>query len=170
MRIIKPQAINSTDSIQLLNPKREKRLTQHESRLIELETKKRFDQVTIADRLCVNGSIYWTRNYASRTSSDSFTICFLFNQREYYGQILEFFQIDKSFFCFVSKFNVLDSSAILPKINSYFCEVSCNILFDRFFKLIEISDEILLVNCNNILHRCIFVNNGNLNFITKVAY
>ena len=170
MKTMKPGGFISS-KMQMLQPIKPREPTELEQELIEKETRKRLAHIIVADRMSLNGQVFWSKNYARKGNSDSFTIFFLFQQKEAYGEILEFLEIDNSFYCFVLKFNSFENSShILSKEDGYFYDVSYKILFNRFFKLYEISNDIILINVNNILSKCIKVKNGSFNFITKISY
>ena len=106
MKIMRPEYLHLSEDIQLLNPK-QRYLNDDEAAIIERKTKMKLTRVSFSHRISIKGDIYWSKNYPQRGCSDSYTICFQTKKEKSYGEILEFFQKNNEFYCFVSQFNVL---------------------------------------------------------------
>ena len=129
--------------------------------------------IICGDRAVLNLKTYHSRNYKFKRSSNSFTVCFLRNKEEKYGEILEFYSYNKEIFVKISEFTVYsDLKSFLPESTGYFYTTLMNNLLNRFFKIVgyQSSNKITLIKGIDIKCKCIVFDNSEYVFITPVSY
>jgi hypothetical protein len=169
-KVMKPNFEVPHNCNELLNPTIRK-LSSEEISMIEAKTKCQYTHANVSDRISIKGCVYWSKNYAKKGKSDSYTICFQHKKSQYFGEIIEFLELNNKFYCLVSPFQIANKFIdYLPQSDCYFSELSQKDLFERFFYIFEYSTKIILINCDNILNKCIVVKNENLKFITRIMY
>ena len=169
-KVMKPNFEIPHSCNELLNPTIRK-LSSSEINLIEKKTKCQFTHANVSHRISIKGSVYWSKNYPKRGNSDSFTICFQHKKAQYFGEIIEFLELNNKFYCIVSPFQILNNyKDYLPQSDCYLSEISQKDLFERFFHIFDYTTDIVLIKCENILNKCIVVKNENLKFITRIMY
>ncbi|CAF0876279.1 unnamed protein product [Brachionus calyciflorus] len=124
-------------------------------------------KVLTADRLFFQNRVFHSFFYKKKENSNSYTICFIESEEELYGEILNFYEIERKFFARVKTF-VLKKN--LETVESKFSNEFSDFLnindFNFFYKIIEESQHIKLIDCSKILFKCLRINN----FITKLSY
>lgn len=129
-------------------------------------------EVTCSERAFLNFKTYHSKNYKFRRDSNSFTVRFVENQEEKFGEILEFFNLNGEVFVKINEFIVTsDLRDVFPVSTGYFYSVLTNNVLNRFYKLIvSTSNTIRVIFGRDITCKCIVFNNNNKLTITPVIY
>ena len=131
----------------------------------------------VSSRCYVNRFTLHSTSYLLRQSSNSYCVCFVHQQLEYYGEIIKFCQINNEIYAFVNTFNEIDDYFFLFKdtLNSVFSKYVNERSFKRFFRIIDKEmSKYMVINVNSIISLCISVNtlvkNNLITFVTKIPY
>lgn len=126
--------------------------------------------VISGSRYTKNNFLLHSKSYSKKKASNSYTISFSDNNETKFGEILEFFEINKKIYAHVNIFKICKSN--LPLSNSYFYNIIKNKgLFDRYYTRINTSDiKTDIILCENIRHKCIVVKSTYGEYCTEVKY
>ncbi|RMZ94305.1 hypothetical protein BpHYR1_049116 [Brachionus plicatilis] len=112
--------------------------------------------ILYSNRALIQGREYHTFNYDEKfDSTNSHTI--EYNEREnrkkYFGRILKFIQVRENQFCLVKRYLQINKDSFFKKLS-----IECAKYIDKFFQIVELTDDSFLVDFLNIKRRCIVMN------------
>ena len=118
-------------------------------------------EVVCSSRISINCSVYHSLNYKYKRNSNSYTVCFTMNNKDYYGEILEFFSLQlpnqHDLFAKVRVFKLISDSNVYPISRCFFYDKLINNgLLSRFFKVISTNiteNNLDLIKCSKLAYR-----------------
>ena len=155
--------------IKILQPLSLRKLDHDELNLFkekfDLELKENL--VLTSDRLLKNNKVYHSINYTRKGKTNNYTICFLQNNKECYGEALKFFEFNQRHLVLIKKMYENDDSTELNKyfLNEFLKFVNRESL-DFFFKYLSNKTKVKLIDSSKIICKCLRIEN----FITKIEY
>ena len=161
----------SKEIICLLGTVNKKKLSSNEKIFLENKFQIMDEYGFYGDRLSIKNKVYHSKNYSRKGKSNSYSVSYLEKNKKNYCDIEYFFEIEGKFYAKVTKHEIFDEiKQFLPNSHGYFYDRVINV-FQKYFKIIDNSNNFDFINCENILNRCIITNNNNnLKFITELAY
>ena len=101
----------------------------------------------------INSIQYHTYDYDKNYETlNCNTIEYIKDNNTSYGIIQNFLLADEKHFCIIRKFNILVNDSFYNKLD----ELSL-MHINKFFLMVEFSNESEIIECKNIMRRCIFV-------------
>ena len=179
MCFVQKQQLKSSLIGELLNPTQRQNLSPIEINILRNKFNIIIDhEVVCSSRISINCSVYHSLNYKYKRNSNSYTVCFTMNNKDYYGEILEFFSLQlpnqHDLFAKVRVFKLISDSNVYPFSSGYFYDKLINNgLLSRFFKVISTNiteNNLDLIKCSSIKHKCLVIKTGAHNFISPLVY
>jgi hypothetical protein len=145
------------------------------------------ESLQTSTRAIFNSTVYHSINYNQKKNSNSYTVNFLHNKLESFGEISFFMEFEQSIYCFINKFemedNVMDVLPVPGVINStlpgsetqeesnYFYN-STGKLLSRFFTVSteKHKTHLVLVPARDVKYKCVVVDVNNCRFFSRVKY
>jgi hypothetical protein len=130
------------------------------------------DSAIVGSRYETNGQIYHSLNYDRRGASNSFTICYKINSKEYFGQVIKYYEINGKTFCQLKRYDIIDDlNNVLPDVPLKFQRFVTANKFSKFFKLFDEKHfKIRIVSCSNFFCKCLIVRSEKFSFFSKLEY
>lgn len=127
------------------------------------------NNILTSDRFILNNRIFHSKSYLQKGNCNSYTVSYKQNNTIKYGDIEYFVEINNQYYAIIRKHslkvNVFD---LLPESSGYFFEMAKK-YFSKYFKIIEYSNQIDLIDCFCIKDRCIIIQNKEL-YLTELEY
>jgi hypothetical protein len=132
------------------------------------------DEVLTATRCKIDGKTYHSKFYSRKGKTNSYTVCFRDkSKKERYGEIIEFYEISKKFYCKILSYKLVEDCSILPRscIPKNFQKFVNLRNFNKFFKAYDATKyETLIIDSKNILCKCLIVQSKRNSFFSKLTY
>ena len=121
-----------------------------------------------ATRCSLNNIVYHSVSYSRKGTTDSYTICFMNDEKlESYGTIEKFFLFDNEIYACVKLFIEQNNARLLPDSN--FLKKHVLSQFNNYFKILyKQSFRFDIINVENIVSKCILIKNNDIHVITKI--
>ena len=89
-----------------------------------------------------------------------------------FGKLVEFFEFNNKIFAIIKKFKLIDhEEKIFFEFNRRFRDHLYKDLFLKFYRIVDIKQGSLeVVDCNDIILRCLLILNNKLAFVTELKY
>jgi hypothetical protein len=132
------------------------------------------DSILTSSRIVFDKKVYHSTDYNRRGNSNSFTVCFSFNNEEYFGDVEFYFEFDSKIYCFINVFELdVYISNYFPKIDSFNYKTFMNYVSD-FYAIVNSKKvnktNIAIISCDLISYKCIKIYNNDNLFISKLKY
>jgi hypothetical protein len=143
----------------LLGPFKKRYLKNDEKILFQAANIK-IDETILASARCIlDYEVYHSKKYDRRGNSNSYTICFYYENQENFGEIEEFFRYGASLLCKVKMFE-LNETFELPSIPREFQQYVNLVNFGKFFKCFsEEKYNYTIIECKNIVCKALKIKN-----------
>jgi hypothetical protein len=127
-----------------------------------------------AFRALINSVVFHSLEYNRRQNSNSYTVNFLKNGSDCFGEIQFFFLFETKVFCLINEFIVEPNARhILKESSGYFYDVTLD-LFNRFYRIVTKKNHgkknYVIIDSINIKYKCMVVLADDYYFITKLKY
>ena len=124
-----------------------------------------------SEKCYINKKLFHSFNYKRKGNLNSYSICFLYENREHFGDILTFVDFQNNLYGILKVYKILDINLVLPKCPALFESFITPVELETYYQLIDINSFVYkLINCNFFLHKCFVINNGKNIFYSKLSY
>lgn len=163
-------ALGSQTKNSLLAPFKRRKLSNEEKRLFKAANIQVEQEILVSSRCILNYEVFHSKKYDRRGNSNSYTICFSYENNERYGEIDEFFRCGTSLMCKVKMFEQ-KADFELPSIPRVFQQYVNLKNFSKYFQYF--SDEkytYTLIDCKYILCKALKIYGSKYQFLSKLVY
>ena len=124
-----------------------------------------------SSRCFFNKKTYHSLSYSRNGATNSFCICFNSNNKLCYANILEFIEFKNKLYALIKKFKINPNWEILPPISGDLSKLDFKDQFKKFYVWVKEDDFFTtLINCEDIVCKCLFIKTEKYSFVTKLVY
>lgn len=123
------------------------------------------------EKCWIKKKLYHSFNYKKKGNSNSYSISFLNNNIEEFGDIQKFIEFEANFYAIVKVYKNLDIVNALPSCPLLFQSFVTPAEIENFYKVVNMEVfDFKLINCDNFLYRCLVIDNGKNTFFSRLVY
>ena len=123
-------------------------------------------------RCFFNKKMYHSLGYSRKGQTNSYCICYNFNNKLCYANILDFIEFEGNFYALINKYKINSNwEDILPKTSGDLSKLNFKHFFNKFYVWIKQDDFFMtIIDCKNIICKCLIIKTEKFTFLTKLIY
>jgi hypothetical protein len=123
-----------------------------------------------SDRAFSKKRLFHSKSYNRKGNCNSYSVSYSEDENVFYGDIEYFLETSNKIFAFLNKHNLKKNpDTILPPSTGFFYNIVKNNIFN-YYKVIEFSKDVHLINIECIRNRCIIIKIEEIILITELEY